>query len=123
MDHHCFYEETTGTLLAFDIDLSPAGPFYVHRESNLEDYRASLHLIRSYEPQLLVSSHLGVLRTDIRGAIDRFMAILDQRDERILAALRDQPRTPSGRPDSPNPSHRVDGIVVGFGVAANSVNG
>ncbi len=92
MDHHCFYEETSGTLLAFDIDLGPAGPFYVHRESNLEDYRASLHLIRSYEPQLLVSSHLGVLRTDIRGAIDRFMAILDERDGKIIAALQDRPR-------------------------------
>ncbi|MFH1531601.1 MAG: MBL fold metallo-hydrolase [Pseudomonadota bacterium] len=95
VDHHCFYEETSGTLLAFDIDLAPAGPFYVHRESNLEDYRASLHLIRSYEPRLLVSSHLGVLRTDIHGAIDRFMGILDQRDERIIAALRDRPRTPA----------------------------
>ncbi len=93
VDHHCFYEEMSGTLLAFDIDLSPAGPFYVHRESNLEDYRASLHLIRSYEPRLLVSSHQGVLRTDIRGAIDRFLATIDARDERVAAALRDRPRT------------------------------
>lgn len=92
MDHHCFYEETTGTLLAFDIDLGPAGPFYVHRESNLEDYRASLHLIRSYKPVALVSSHGGVLRDDIPGAIDRFLAILDERDERIIGALRDRPR-------------------------------
>lgn len=93
VDHHCFYEETTGTLLAFDIDLGPAGPFYVHRESNMEDYRASLHLIRSYEPRLLVSSHLGVLRADIRGAIDRFLEILDTRDTRIVDALHGRPRT------------------------------
>ena len=93
VDHHCFYEETTGTLLAFDIDLGPAGPFYVHRESNLEDYRASLHLIRSYEPKLLVSSHLGVLRKGIREAIDRFLAVLDERDERIIGALKDAPRS------------------------------
>ncbi len=93
VDHHCFYEETTETLLAFDIDLGPAGPFYVHRESNLEDYRASLLLIRSYEPKLLVSSHLGVLRKGIREAIDRFLAVLDERDERIVGALKDAPRS------------------------------
>ncbi len=93
VDHHCFYEEVSGTLFSFDIDLGPAGPFYVHRESNLEDYRASLHLIRSYKPKLLVSSHLGVLRTDILGAIDRFLAIIDARDGQIIAAVRDRPRT------------------------------
>ena len=93
VDHHCFYEETTGTLLAFDIDLGPAGPFYVHRESSLEDYRGSLHLIRSYEPKLLVSSHLGVLREGVREAIDRFLAVLDERDERIVGALKDAPRS------------------------------
>lgn len=92
VDHHCFYEETTGTLLAFDIDLGPSGPFYVHRESSMEDYRASLHLIRSYDPKLLVSSHLGVLKSDIQGAIDRFLAVLDIRDEKIIAALKDRPR-------------------------------
>jgi len=91
VDHHCFYEETTETLLAFDMDLSPAGAFYVHRESSMEDYRASMHLIRSYRPRLLVSSHLGVLREDISGSIDRSMAILDARDERILEALKAKP--------------------------------
>jgi glyoxylase-like metal-dependent hydrolase (beta-lactamase superfamily II) len=93
LDHHCFYEELSGTLLSFGIDLSPAGPFYVHRESSLEDYRASLHLIRAYEPRILVSSHLGVLRSDIRGAIDRFLAIIDERDQRLVEALRDRPLT------------------------------
>jgi len=88
-DHHCFFEEHTGTLLAFDLDLSTAGPFYCSRESDLESFRASLHLIRSYEPEVLVSSHMGVLRTGITEAIDRFLAVLDDRDRRILAATQE----------------------------------
>ncbi|MBM4371326.1 MAG: MBL fold metallo-hydrolase, partial [Deltaproteobacteria bacterium] len=93
VDHHGFYEETTGTLLAFDLDLDPGGMFYVHRESSLEDYRASLHLVRSYEARQVVLSHRGVLRTGIPEAIDGALAALDRRDEQILAALSDEPRT------------------------------
>ena len=90
-DHHCFFEEHTGVLLAFDMDLSPAGPFYVCPESSLDDYRASLHLLRSYEPSVFVSGHLGVLREGISDAINQFLAVIDRRNNVVIELLGDAP--------------------------------
>lgn len=88
-DHCCFFEEHTGTLLAFDIDLSPAGPFYVHHESNPDAYEASLVLLKSYKPSCLVSSHMGVLRSGISEAIDAFGAHIVKRDNLVRSILKE----------------------------------
>jgi len=42
LDHYCFYEPDEKILLGFDIDLSPFGPWYGHRESDIPTFRKSI---------------------------------------------------------------------------------
>lgn len=86
-DHYCFFEERTGTMFLFDMDLSEVGPWYGDPESDLDRYEASMHLIRSYEPELVVSSHEGVLRTNIPERMERFQQLFQLREESLLELL------------------------------------
>ncbi len=95
-DHYCFYEEHSGVMLLFDIDLSPYGPWYGHRESDLDKLEASVALIRSYEPQVAVSSHMGLLRKNVDQALERFIGKVKERDNQILEMVSEGPTTLEG---------------------------
>jgi len=84
VDHYCFFEEHSGVLLLFDIDLSPFGPWYGNRESDVDSYEASLSLVQSYSPEIVVSSHMGVLRSNVGEALETFAARIPQRDEIVV---------------------------------------
>jgi len=86
-DHYCFYEESSGCMLLFDIDLSPGGPWYGNAESSIGEYEASLSLVRSFNPELVVSSHMGVLRKGVMAALDAFAARFAERDEMLLKMM------------------------------------
>lgn len=92
MDHYCFYEEVSGTMLLFDIDLDPFGPRYGNPESDISRFEASIGLIRSYNPEVAVSSHFGVLRKDVDRHLEAFQRHFSDRDELVRNAL-DQPLT------------------------------
>jgi glyoxylase-like metal-dependent hydrolase (beta-lactamase superfamily II) len=87
-DHCCFFLPEQGILLSADIDLTPFGPFYGHRESDLAQLRASMALVKSMNPRLLVSSHRLPLDHGIDQALDAFLGVLDQREARLLEFLR-----------------------------------
>lgn len=89
-DHCCFFLPEQGILLSADIDLTPFGPFYGHRESDLAQLRASMALVKSLKPRLLVSSHRLPLDQGIDEALDAFLAVVDQREARLLAFLHEQ---------------------------------
>lgn len=91
-DHYCFIEEHSGAMLLFDVDLSPYGPWYGNRESDVDQYEASLKFLRSFEPELVVSSHMGVLRKKGAAALEAFAARIPARDEQIVGMLT-EPRT------------------------------
>lgn len=86
-DHCCFWLPQLGILLSADIDLTPFGPFYGHRESSLEQVRASVEKVRRLRPRLLVSAHRQPLNQDLDRAMDRYLSVLDQREQRILHLL------------------------------------
>jgi glyoxylase-like metal-dependent hydrolase (beta-lactamase superfamily II) len=86
-DHYCFFEELSGVMLGFDVDLSALGPSYYSPESDISSYQASIELVKSYKPSVFVSSHRGVLRKGIPQALERFAAVLDRRDTALLALL------------------------------------
>ncbi|MBW1713662.1 MAG: MBL fold metallo-hydrolase, partial [Deltaproteobacteria bacterium] len=87
-DHYCLFESRQGLLLSFDIELTPYGPWYGHRESDIGQFRASLDLIRDLDPRLVAPSHQGPISRDIRAKLDRYEAVFERRQAKILNLIR-----------------------------------
>ena len=88
IDHYCFFEPARKILFGFDMDLTPFGPWYGHRESDLADLRHSIRRIRDLKPEIVVSSHREVIRENVQDAIDRFEGVLARREQILLAFLK-----------------------------------
>jgi glyoxylase-like metal-dependent hydrolase (beta-lactamase superfamily II) len=87
IDHYCFFEPRDRILFSFDIDLDPFGPWYGTRESEIVAFEESIRRVRSIEPRILVSSHLGIVSEGIEERLEAYLAVISQRDERILDFL------------------------------------
>lgn len=87
IDHTCFFEPTHGVLLSFDIDLTSFGPWYGHRESDIEQFKESIRRVMTLDPRVIVSSHKGIIQDDIRGRLARFLAVFDEREARVQSLL------------------------------------
>lgn len=86
---HCvFYEEKTGLLFSSDIDLSGFGPWYAHRCSNIDDFILSIQKCMELDPQIIVSSHKGVINDDIQGRLQRYLEVIYHREDEIIKALK-----------------------------------
>lgn len=92
-DHMCLFEATHGILFSFDIDLSPFGPWYGHRESDIHQYRSSMQKIMDLEPRVVVTSHEGIIKDNIQERFLRYMDIFDARHGAILEMIRSRPRS------------------------------
>jgi glyoxylase-like metal-dependent hydrolase (beta-lactamase superfamily II) len=86
-DHYCFYLTYEKIMLTTDIDLTSFGPWYANPESSIDDFIDSIERVKSYEIETVVSSHLGVIRDNIRKRFDQFLAVFKERDEKILEFL------------------------------------
>jgi glyoxylase-like metal-dependent hydrolase (beta-lactamase superfamily II) len=93
---HCvFLIEPDGVLYLGDIDLSSFGPYYGDAWSSLEDFERTLGLVRTLDARWYATfHHVGVLEgaAVFRERLDRFTAVIAQREERLLAYLA-APRT------------------------------
>jgi len=93
LDHTCFFDSSHGLLLSFDIDLTPYGPWYGNRESDLNLFRSSLQRIGELKPQRIASSHREVISGEvIPEELDRYEAVFNARNNKILELLGKQPR-------------------------------
>ncbi|MBA4358781.1 MAG: hypothetical protein C0405_13770, partial [Desulfovibrio sp.] len=92
-DHCCFHFPDLGLVLAADIDLTPFGPWYGHRESSLDQFRASIAKVKALKPRILASSHMPPRDHGIPEALDAYAAVLDQRTWLVLDLVRARPRT------------------------------
>jgi len=85
---HCsFYEEDTGLLFSSDIDLSGFGPWYSHACSNLNDFIASIKKCMDLKPQIIVSSHKGIITDDLPGRLQRYLEVIYRKEDTILKTL------------------------------------
>jgi glyoxylase-like metal-dependent hydrolase (beta-lactamase superfamily II) len=85
---HCaFYEDKAGLLFSADIDLTGFGPWYAHRCSNIDDFILSIEKCMELNPQIIVSSHKGIITDDIQGRLHRYREIIYRREEEIIKAL------------------------------------
>jgi len=87
-DHMALFESTTGVLLSFDVDLTSFGPWYGHRESSIEAFRATIQTLMDLEPRIVVSSHKGIIRDHIQERFRRYLHVLDARQGAILELVR-----------------------------------
>jgi endoribonuclease LACTB2 len=87
-DHFCFLEPETGILLSFDIDLTPFGPWYGNRESNLADFRESISRIRQLKPAVIASSHFEPISEKIDESIDDYLNVIGKRTEVLTRMLK-----------------------------------
>ncbi len=94
---HCvLVAEPDGVAFIGDIDLSGFGPYYGDASSDLASFRRSLARLAELDAKTWVTSHhRGVYtdREDFLGALQAYAAKIDERSERLLAMLRDRPRT------------------------------
>jgi glyoxylase-like metal-dependent hydrolase (beta-lactamase superfamily II) len=90
---HClFHVEPDDVLYLADIDLSSFGPYYGDAWSDLEDFERSLAQVRGLRARHYATfHHIGVLdeRDAFLARLDRFTAVIAQREERLLAFLRE----------------------------------
>jgi glyoxylase-like metal-dependent hydrolase (beta-lactamase superfamily II) len=87
-DHYCFYEKKNRILFSFDYDLTQF-PWYGHKESSLSEFRESIMKLRALSPEIVVSSHRGVITENINVEFAKFYNIIDERNARILSSLED----------------------------------
>jgi glyoxylase-like metal-dependent hydrolase (beta-lactamase superfamily II) len=85
---HCvFFEEKTELLFSSDIDLSGFGPWYAHRCSNIDDFILSIQKCIDLKPQIVVSSHKGIITDDIPARLQRYVEVIYAKEEQIIKAL------------------------------------
>ena len=96
---HCvLLVEPDGALYLGDIDLSSFGPYYGDAWSSLVDFERSLALVREIEASAWITfHHIGVIddRATFLARLDRYAAVIRDREERLLAFLA-EPHTPRG---------------------------
>jgi len=93
---HCaFFIEPDAVLYLGDIDLSSFGPYYGDAWSNLEDFERSLSLVRDIEARHYATfHHIGVVdRPAFLERLARYSAVIEQREQRLLAFLSEAPRS------------------------------
>ena len=75
-----------------DYDLSPF-PYYGDRDSDIDRTIASIRRLREVPAKVWISPHdTGIYRDDPADRWDRFLAVIGQREDRLLDLLR-TPRT------------------------------
>jgi glyoxylase-like metal-dependent hydrolase (beta-lactamase superfamily II) len=92
--HSALFVEPDAVLYLGDIDLSSFGPYYGDAWSDLEDFERSLALVRKLEARHYATfHHIGVVdRPAFLERLDRFTAVIGDRERRLLAFL-SEPRT------------------------------
>ena len=87
-DHCLFHLPQWDLLVSADMDLTKFGPWYGNPESDLKQTRESIKKARELKPRLVASSHRPPVTRDLDQAFDRYGAVLDERNDRLLDLLR-----------------------------------
>ena len=94
---HCvLLVEPEGVAFIGDIDLTGFGPYYGDATSNLGDFRRTLERLPEIPAQVWVTSHHRGVYTDrerFLGDLAAFAGKIDEREQRLLGWLMEQPMT------------------------------
>lgn len=94
---HCvLVVEPEGVAFIGDIDLSGFGPYYGDASSDLDAFRRTLARLPELDAKVWITSHHRGAYTDRTAFLDAlraYAAKIDERSERLLEMVREQPRT------------------------------
>jgi len=94
--HSFFWIEPDDVLYLADVDLSSFGPYYGDAWSDLESFERTLAALPKLAPRHWATfHHVGVLdeRAAFEERLARFAGVIADREARLVAFLRDAPRT------------------------------
>ena len=91
---HCaFYFINERIMYTADLDLTKAGPYYGDRTSDIDETIRSLQRLKTFEVETYLTAHgKGILEGD-SGQIDRYLEVIFQREEKLIASLSNGPKT------------------------------
>jgi len=90
--HSCFFDEEDNILFSADIDLSSFGPWYGAIDSDINDFIDSIEKIKRLNPEIIISSHKGIIDEDIDAKLDEYMRKIYEREENILEFIKKEKR-------------------------------
>jgi glyoxylase-like metal-dependent hydrolase (beta-lactamase superfamily II) len=90
--HCCFEIPQEKIIFASDIDLTTYGPWYGALDSNIQAFEQSIAALLQKPPEIIITSHKGLITDDIPGRLTRYLSIIQEREANVLQFL-DQPRT------------------------------
>ncbi|MDY7031999.1 MAG: MBL fold metallo-hydrolase [Thermodesulfobacteriota bacterium] len=91
--HFCFLIRDENILFASDLGFDSFGPWYGYLNSDLGVYPATIEKVRKKKIKRAVSSHHDDVFYDLDQELDRCLHIINQRQERIVELLQEQPKT------------------------------
>ena len=91
--HYSFWIEKERILFAADVALTPTGPWYGNVTSDVDDFISSILRLKGLKPAVVVSSHRSIIDQDIDRQFDRYLEIIFEREDKLLAYLKTA-RTP-----------------------------
>jgi glyoxylase-like metal-dependent hydrolase (beta-lactamase superfamily II) len=85
--HCCFYEPNKKLMFSSDIDLTPFGPWYGNPNANLTDFIQSIKKLSDFNIDVIATSHTKPIENNINKALEDYLNIIFEREERILEIL------------------------------------
>jgi hydroxyacylglutathione hydrolase len=85
--HRSFYLPDENILFTGDMGIDRFGPWYGWSDCNLEKFIRSVMHLKSLNAKMLLTSHGGIIRTNIAQTLDAIIDILTQREAKIAALL------------------------------------
>ena len=74
-------------LFSADIDLTPFGPFYGHDFARIDEFIASIRLLRERPAHILATGHGGPFNDTTTDLYEAYERIIYERDRRVWEAL------------------------------------
>jgi len=85
--HYSFWFEKERVMFSADIDLTGFGPWYGNLTSDVDQFIASIKIIQAYKPDLIITSHKGIIDSNPNQKLERYLNRIFEREEKILAFL------------------------------------
>lgn len=86
--HLCLHFLREGVLFLGDYDLTPFGPWYGDRTADIDDFKSSGRMLSELGAEINLASHEEpVHRGSIREKMERYLSVIDQREEGLVAFL------------------------------------
>ncbi|UCE75366.1 MAG: MBL fold metallo-hydrolase [Methanomassiliicoccales archaeon] len=85
--HCCFYEPERRLMFSSDLDLTAFGPWYGNPNADLNDFIESIKMLSEFEIDVIATSHMMPIRDNVQQALEEYLSIIFEREERILGLL------------------------------------